>query len=149
MILVLSLLTGVMAGIYFAFSVVVVKALSLLPNTEGARAMNSINDVILKTWFMPLFIISSLWHAGLLVWSVFFNSVSQPHLIWASLFYLIGMFGVTAFCNVPLNNHLKLCANDAHKLTDAWDGYSRKWVALNHIRTASCAVAFFLLNYGT
>lgn len=147
MILVLSLLTGLMAGIYFTFSFVVVKALRLTPNTEGARAMNSINDVIVKTWFMPLFLISSFWYAGLLLWSVLFASASQPNLIWASLFYLVGMFGVTAFCNVPLNNHLKLCAQDSHKLAGAWGDYSRKWVALNHVRLASCIVAFMLLNY--
>lgn len=148
MILILSLLTGLMTGIYFTFSFVVVKALSRMPNNESARAMNSINDVIVKTWFMPLFILSSLCYLGLLIWSAFFSSGSQPHFIWASLFYLFGMFGVTAVCNVPLNNQLKLYASDSHKLTKAWDRYTRKWVPLNHVRTASCTVAFALLNYG-
>ncbi|GAA6136527.1 DUF1772 domain-containing protein [Arenicella sp. 4NH20-0111] len=147
MITILSLLTGLMAGLYFAFSFVVVQALCKLPGTEGAKAMNSINNVIVKTWFMPLFLISSLWYAGLLIWSIFFSHANQPHIIWACVFYLGGMLGVTAFCNVPLNNHLKNCAHDSNKLVAAWNGYGRKWVALNHVRTASCVVAFMLLNY--
>lgn len=149
MILVLSLITGLMAGIYFTFSVVVIKALNLMPDTEGARAMNCINDVILRTWFLPLFFISSLWYAGLLIWSIFFSDGSEAHYIWASLFYLIGMFGVTAFCNVPLNNKLKLSASDSDQLTQMWKVYTRKWVALNHVRMASCIVAFALLSFGT
>jgi len=147
MILVLSVSTGLMAGIYFIFSIVVVKALSLLPGSDGARAMNSINDVILKTIFMPLFFISSLWYLGLFVWCIFVSSASLPHLIWACLFYLIGMFGVTAFGNVPLNNQLKLATDDPHKLLDTWQDYSRRWVNLNHVRTVSCIVALVLLNY--
>ncbi len=148
MMLVLTVATGLMAGIYFAFSVVVIKALAQLPNTEGAKAMNQINDVILKTTFMPLFFISSLWYLGLLFWNTFNPASSDPSVIWASLIYLIGMFGVTAFGNVPLNNELKRNADDSKALAASWSRYIRTWVRLNHIRTLSCIAAIVLLNYG-
>jgi len=142
MIFFLSLATGLMAGIYFTFSFLVINALKLMPNNEGARAMNSINDVIVKTVFMPLFFISTIWYTGLLLKGVIFTSASQPNFIWASLVYLVGMFGVTVFGNVPLNNKLKRCANDTHELATAWGEYSRKWLVF------SCVVACIFLNYG-
>lgn len=148
MILVLSLATGLMAGIYFTFSFVVINALKLMPNNEGARAMNRINDVIVKTVFMPLFFISTICYAGLLLKGVIFTSASQPNFIWASVMYLVGMFGVTVFGNVPLNNKLKRCTNDTHGLATAWDEYGRNWLALNHVRVFSCVIAFIFLNYG-
>lgn len=145
MILALVIATALMAGIYFSFSVVVVKALAHRPGREGADAMNQINEVILKTSFMPLFFASSLLYAGLLLWSVFFSNTVQADLIAASLFYLIGMFGVTAFGNVPLNNRLKQSADDADQLLSNWRRYTRVWVKLNHLRTLSCVAALVLL----
>lgn len=146
MILVLGIATALMAGLYYSFSVVVVKALAQRPGTEGANAMNQINDVILKTSFMPLFFVSSLWYAGLLVWSVFYSNTVQLDLIGASLFYLLGMFGLTAFGNVPLNNQLKNCAGDPDQLLKTWHRYVRVWVRLNHIRSFSCVAALILLS---
>ncbi len=146
MILVLSVATGLMAGIYFTFSVVVVKALAQLPNSDGAGAMNQINEVIVKTSFMPLFMISSIGYAGLLIWSMFYSSADNSNFIWASLIYLIGMFGITILGNVPLNNKLKNSASDPINLSNTWNDYVDTWTKLNHIRTASCIAAFVLLN---
>lgn len=146
MILVLSIATGLMAGIYFSFSFVVVKALAQRPGTEGAAAMNQINEVILKTSFMPLFFGSSLAYVGLLCWSLFYASSVQLDLIAASLFYLVGMFAVTVFGNVPLNNQLKHSADDADQLLSTWQRYTRTWLWLNHIRTFSCVAALALLG---
>ena len=148
MILILSLITGIMAGIYFTFSFVVVDALKLMPNNEGARAMNRINDVIVKTVFLPLFFVSTIWYFALLFRGVIFTSASEPNFVWASVIYIVGMFGVTVFGNVPLNNKLKSRAKDPQKLMAAWDEYGHKWVVLNHVRVVSCTVAFVLLNYG-
>src|SRR5262245_62876496 len=46
---------GVMAGVYFAFSGFVMTALSRIDQASGVAAMNSINTVILRSLFMPLF----------------------------------------------------------------------------------------------
>lgn len=146
MILVISIATGLMAGIYFTFSFVVIKALQQLPGNDGANAMNKINDVIVKTAFMPLFFISSLWYVGLLFWGVFYSTTGYPSYIWVSLIYLVGMFGVTVFGNVPLNNQLKDSAHDPEALAASWSRYTRAWLRLNHIRTLSCVAALVLLS---
>lgn len=147
MILIISIATGLMAGIYFTFSFVVVKALEQLPGNDGANAMNEINDVIVKTIFMPLFFISSLWYVGLLFWGLFYSTAVSSGYIWASIIYLAGMFGVTAFGNVPLNNQLKKSAYDPQALAASWSYYTRAWLRLNHIRTLSCIAALVLLSY--
>jgi uncharacterized membrane protein len=47
---------GLMAGVFFAFSTFVMKALAAIPPSEAIRAMQAINRVIVRTAFMPIFI---------------------------------------------------------------------------------------------
>ena len=53
--LVAALGCGLVAGVFFAFSVFVMKALSRLPSGEGIAAMQSINVVVFNPWFMGAF----------------------------------------------------------------------------------------------
>jgi uncharacterized membrane protein len=46
---------GLMAGIFFAFSAFVMKALSRLPASEGMAAMQAINVAILNPLFFVVF----------------------------------------------------------------------------------------------
>ena len=46
---------GLMAGVFFAFSVAVMKALARLPAREGMAAMNSINVVVVNPLFLTVF----------------------------------------------------------------------------------------------
>lgn len=146
MIAVLIVITGIMAGTYFAFSVVIMTSLTELPKTQGAKVMNEINDVILNTAFMPLFFISTFWFALLIPWSLVDWQEDQSLLeVSAALVYIIGMFGVTAFGNVPLNNKLKLSEKDTFSLQQSWDEYLIKWTRLNHVRALSSIAACAIL----
>lgn len=46
---------GLVAGIFFAFSTFVMKALNLLPPAQGIAAMQSINIAVINPWFMTPF----------------------------------------------------------------------------------------------
>jgi uncharacterized membrane protein len=46
---------GLMAGLFFAFSVAVMKALARLPSAEGIGAMQSINVAIINPVFLAAF----------------------------------------------------------------------------------------------
>ncbi len=46
---------GLVAGVFFAFSAFVMKALSRLPPGEGITAMQSINVAVLNPWFLVAF----------------------------------------------------------------------------------------------
>ena len=47
--------SGLIAGLFFAFSTFIMKALALRPPAEGMAAMVSIDRVILRSLFMPVF----------------------------------------------------------------------------------------------
>ena len=47
---------GVMAGIFFTFSAVIMRALDRLPAGQGIAAMQSINKVIVNPLFMLFFL---------------------------------------------------------------------------------------------
>ena len=146
MITLLIVITGLMGGIYFAFSIFLLKSLSQLPELQAARAMNKINDVIVNTVFLPMFIVSTLWYAGLIIWSiVHWQNLNSAYLITAALVYIVGMFLVTAFGNVPLNNRLQRSASSDAALIRCWRRYHRQWAELNHLRTISCTVSLVLL----
>lgn len=46
---------GLVAGIFFAFSGFVMKALACLPSGQGIRAMQLINVTVLNPWFFSAF----------------------------------------------------------------------------------------------
>ncbi len=143
----LIVLTGLMAGIYFAFSVFIMRALSELPPLQGAQAMNQINAVILKTIFLPMFFGTSLWYVGLMVWSTLnWQGMRSMLIIVAACCYIIGMFFVTALGNVPMNKQLQANAKNPAALVQYWLSYQREWTALNHVRMMACIVSSALLT---
>ncbi len=146
MIVLLIVMTGLMAGIYFAFSVFIMESLAQLPALQGARAMNKINDVIINTLFLPVFFGSTLWYAGLIVWSFAdWQQTRSVLIISAAIIYIAGMFLVTAFGNVPLNNRLKESESSETALGHCWSKYLQQWTRLNHLRMLSCMASCTLL----
>ncbi len=146
MIILLIVMTGLMAGIYCAFSVFIMKALAELPAFQAAEAMNNINDVIVNTLFLPMFFGSTLWYVGLIVWSLSdWQSDRSILMVTAALIYIVGMFCITVFGNVPLNKKLKENESDTSALIRCWGEYRHKWTRLNHLRMISCIVSCAML----
>ena len=147
MLALLIVFTGLMAGVYFAFSAFIMQAFGQLPALQAGQAMNKINAVIVKTVFLPIFVGSTLWYAGLIVWALlYWQPITSWLLISASAIYIFGMFFVTIFGNVPLNNILMVQTNTESGLASYWQSYQDKWLTLNHIRTLSCIAACSLLS---
>jgi uncharacterized membrane protein len=131
---------GLLAGLYFAFSVFIMRALDQLGSAAGAAAMNAINTVILRSLFMPLFLLTSV--ASLVLAILGLVRWGEPGTsLWVAggLCYFIGMFVVTMVFNVPLNNRLQ--ASQAHDLEANWRRYMIEWVRWNHLRTLASLVA--------
>ncbi|BFM51379.1 anthrone oxygenase family protein [Marinomonas sp. THO17] len=147
---VLIVLLGIMTGIYFAFSVFVMGALNRLMAKEAINVMNSINQLILRSGFMPVFFATSLCLFGAFIWHVF-HWQSNVSWLWitSALIYLLGMFAITLFGNVPLNEWLKRTQEDADTSHNQarWREYSVKWTMLNHLRVLSSGVACYLLTW--
>jgi uncharacterized membrane protein len=133
---------ALLAGLYFAFSTFVMRALASLGPTAGAAAMNAINTHILRSAFMPVFLGSSLLSlvmAGLAAWS--WAEPGAMAMFAGGLVYFVGMFVVTMVFNVPLNNALLAAAADTEAV---WRRYLDRWVFWNHLRTLASLAATLL-----
>lgn len=140
---------GIMAGVYFTFSVFAMRAFAELGDEAGARAMQSINRVILKSAFLPLFFLSTVASGVLVVLGLLGHAGPGAGAIVAGgAVYVLGMFGVTAFGNVPMNNRLDAVDAATPEGQAVWHAYLTRWTRLNHVRTVACAVAMVLLAVG-
>jgi uncharacterized membrane protein len=133
--------TGLMGGIFFAFSSFVMKALSRLPQGQGIRAMQAINVTVLNPLFLTAFLGTALLGFMLAVAACFrLGQKGAVSLLAAGLLYGVGSAGVTMFCNVPLNDELAGADPDTTAGGAVWKNYLRTWVRWNHVRTA-CSLA--------
>jgi uncharacterized membrane protein len=131
---------GLMAGLFSAFSVAVMKALARLPSAEGIGAMQSINVAIINRLFLAVFFGTAaacvlVMIASLLRW---YDSGTIYLLIGGAL-YLVGTFLVTLVFNVPKNN--ALASVTPAEGASLWTDYLSKWTAWNHVRAAALAAA--------
>ncbi|WDI30099.1 DUF1772 domain-containing protein [Hyphococcus flavus] len=134
--------SGVMAGVYFAFSAFIMASLARIETSAGILAMQSINNVILRSAFMPLFFGTTVAAVGVAATALLDMSRQSALLIaGGGAIYFGGMFLITIFYNVPLNN--KLDSADPHSAfgAEVWDFYLRKWTRWNHVRTIASVVS--------
>jgi len=139
-LLIASLGAGLMAGVYFAFSTFIMRSFDQLGAVQAADAMNTINEVILRSWFMTLFFGSTLLYAVLAGYAVFDTDLAGRWWLFAAgLIYVVGMFLCTALFNVPLNNRLAAAGDDDNVKTETWEHYFVYWTRWNHLR-AVCSL---------
>tara|TARA_R110001599_G_scaffold9041_18_gene44934 strand:- start:2798 stop:3280 length:483 start_codon:yes stop_codon:yes gene_type:complete len=137
---------GLMAGVYFAFSAFVMQALDAAGRPAGMAAMQSINRIIVRSLFLPLFFASSLACLLLAVFGVMiWGSVGAWQMVIGGVIYLVGMLAVTAFANVPLNNALEAVDAAGAEAEAMWRRYMQRWLPWNHVRTVSCTVSLILM----
>ena len=136
---------GMMAGVYFAFSTFIMPAFDDLPSKQAIAAMNSINRVIVKSLFLPLFFGTTLLALVQLVLSqVYLHGVASYLGGAAGLTYLLTMFLCTAVFNVPLNNRLNRFDQREDNADSAWCSYRLPWTRWNHVRTVGSLVSVVL-----
>jgi len=140
---------GMIAGVFFAFSVFVMRALAQLPAPHGVAAMQSINVVVVRSLFLPVFLGTALCCAVLTAW--WFVDPPAAVGLWlpiGGLSYLLGVFGVTMAFNVPLNNALARTTPTAGAGDAVWQDYLRRWGRWNHVRTVASLAAALVLTVG-
>lgn len=147
-ILAATLGCGLIAGVFFAFSAFVMKALAALPPAQGIAAMQSINVVVINPWFLGIFLGTGvvcicLAASSLLAW----DRPGAACLLAGCALYLIGTVGVTMIFNVPRNNALAAVDPATAEAAKIWTEYVRSWTAWNTVRTlaALAAAALFLV----
>jgi len=140
--------TGLMAGLFFAFSTFVMRGLSRLPPEHGMSAMQHINAAVTTALFGLAFFGTAIACLAIILATFARALSSAPHalLLAGSVFYLVGVIGVTIAFNVPLNN--ALASTDAAQAAEHWPRYVDAWQSWNHVRTvlATGALACFVLG---
>ena len=140
---VLALLgSALIAGVFFAFSSFVMKALARVPAPEGIAAMQSINVVVLNPSFLGAFMgttFIAVLVAALAIkeWS----TPAAPFFLAGALLYVAGTFLVTGIGNVPLNNRLAAVSATDPEAAPLWARYLERWTMLNTLRTAAAVAA--------
>jgi len=126
---------GLIAGTFFIFSAVIMPALAKGNPDHDMQTMRTINEVILRSPFMFVFGATALLGVLLPVLAGVNRSPQFGWLVAAGALYLVGVFGVTAVFNVPLND--RLMGNGLI----SWSDYLRLWVPWNHVRTLAAAAS--------
>jgi uncharacterized membrane protein len=138
---------GLMAGLFFAFSVSVMPALRRLPPSNGLAAMQAINRAILNPLFTLVFLGTALVTAALAVSTAWtWDDGGAALRLAGGLCYVIGAFGLTVAYHVPRNDAIDTLdpANEASAAK--WSTYLAEWVPWNHVRAlASTASLVFLV----
>ncbi|TCP51960.1 putative membrane protein [Tamaricihabitans halophyticus] len=153
------LTTGVMAGVYAAFSIMIMPALRpSQPSTEPAAAdhvamaistMRSINRTAERTPFRVLFFGTTLLALAVALHEVLLSAESPNPLRLAGAALSLSAFVITAVFHVPRNNRIDALAAEQSSAAD-WARLATQWTYGNHVRaigSALGALAFGLSGY--
>jgi uncharacterized membrane protein len=132
-------LTGLLAGLFYAFNVAFIPALRHLKGTEHIAAMQAVNVKIIN----PVFFLSFFGPAILLpLGAILYWEKSQfGLLVAASLLHILGGIGVTAMGNIPLNDRLEkvdvsqTSEADADQIRKEFQGSGTPWMFWHNVRT--------------
>ncbi len=142
------LLTGLSAGLFFAWQVSVIPGTKRVQDSVYIETMQKINRAIINPPFMviflgPLFlqIISFVlyWNTSKTLWLI----------LGASILYGIGTVIVTGLGNVPLNDKLDtLSLNDLieKQMASERQYYEARWNRLHTVRTVFAVLSFIVLT---
>lgn len=141
-----TLLSGLVAGFVFAFTIVVMPGLKTLGDDDFLRAFKAIDRVIQNN--QPIFIVVWVGSVVALAAALFLgigqlDRLDRLLLIGSAALYLLGVQLPTATINVPLNNQLQrqnLDGSSESDLRQARRNFEPCWTRWNAIRTA-CAAA--------
>ena len=130
---------GLIAGVFFAFSSFVMRALARIPPAQGIAAMQSINRVVINPFFLAVFLGTAAGSIllSLLMWA----QPGAAKILTGSLLYLAGTILVTTSCNIPRNEALAAVDPVSPDAARQWTTYVRDWTFWNHVRTVAALAA--------
>jgi uncharacterized membrane protein len=133
---------GVVAGVFFAFSAFVMRALAGMPALQGIAVMQAINVAAVTAAFMVALLGTALACGVLVVSSLLaWGEPFAAYLLAGGAFYLVGTIGPTVVYHVPRNEALATVEPRGAGAEDHWSRYLRGWTAWNHLRFAAALAA--------
>lgn len=149
--LILSLASvGLMAGLFFGWLVSVIPGLRRVADGNYVSTMQHINRAIVNPAFVIPFVLTPVLLAIAAVAQFRFGEHRRAWFLVASaLSYVVGVLGVTAGGNIPLNNTLDSfdCATaTAEMVSSMREDYETWWNRWHSLRTAASMVSFTLAS---
>jgi len=143
-----TLTTGLVAGVFYAYSVSVDPGLAAQSDASYVATMQEINERIQNPLFFASFFGAVLFPLAALV--VHLPRLRSGRFLLISLacvLYIGGGFLLTAFVNVPMNDRLATVDPEApaRVLSQAREAYEDPWNFWNGLRTAFSTLAFLTL----
>ncbi|MBB5665431.1 putative membrane protein [Rhizobium leguminosarum] len=146
-VLILSLVaaaigSGLVAGIFFAFSTFIMTAFSRIPAEQGIAAMNSINVTIVRSPFMALFVPTAILCLVIAVLALMnWRGGASALMLAGAALYVFASFLSTIIFNVPMNDALEKATGSGAQAVELWTAYVRDWTWWNHVRTVASLLA--------
>ncbi|MEO6979950.1 MAG: anthrone oxygenase family protein [Mucilaginibacter sp.] len=147
-----AIATALIAGLFYAYTCSVNIGLGRLPDRDYLAAMQAINSAIQN----PLFFSSFMGTLLLIPVSAWLNFNDEMRLRFillcaAVIVYFVGVFGVTIFGNVPLNNaldHFDLHSASSKQVAGQRTAFEKPWLIYHNIRTAASVICLVLVILG-
>jgi uncharacterized membrane protein len=143
------LLSGAVAGVFFAYSVSVMIGLDAIRPEQAIAAMRSINDKIQNAVFLTTFLLTPVAAAvtGALLLAAGRHAAGVLFLVAAAV-YVLGALVPSFAVNIPMNDALEVARPAAGGAARVWADYSSRWTLWNHVRTVSSLVSVVLVGLG-
>lgn len=136
-----STATCLVSGVFLSFSDFTMRSLRNATPEAGVQAMQILNREVFRSVFIVLLIGMAPVALAIGVWAVFWPPLAgTKYLITGSIFYVLGVFFVTMFGNVPENEKLATMPDGSAGAQSYWPTYYSGWIFWNHVRTGSSFV---------
>ena len=140
--------SGLFAGIFYIFSICIMKALNKQPTKQAISTMQSINKIILRPTFFIVFMGTPFFCAVVFLFGLISNEPANYIYAYAAAsIYIISSFGVTIVKNVPMNNSLRDKNINSEEDIKYWQIYFKDWTYWNHIRLWGSLVPCILFSF--
>jgi uncharacterized membrane protein len=142
-----TITTGLMAGLFYAFSISVMPALRRAGDAVFVEVMQRINTAITNGWFAVGFGGALVFTAAATVLYAISGPAAVLVPVIVGLVLYLGQLALTFGLHIPLNTALEAAGPPGHAPgpVAARDAFETRWVRWNHARSVLCTGSFAAL----
>ena len=123
------------AGVFLSFSDFTMRSLKLATPEAASQTMQILNREVFRSAFIVLLVgmapVAAIIGGLAVAWP---PQTGLEEIILGSLSYVLGVFCVTMFGNVPKNKKLAAMADGSPEAQAYWPTYHKGWMFWNHVR---------------
>ena len=142
------LFCGLIAGLLYSYSCSVNLGLKTLADNEYVKAMQGINMAIQNPAFFVAFM-GLLFTFPITTYLIYKHQLSSSFyfMLFATIVYFLGVFGVTVVFNIPLNEQLAkfdISSAATNEIAAMRKAFEKPWNSYHVVRTCASIISFVL-----